>query len=175
MENTRIKTYEDIVVQNINCGKYKTKKDAMNLIKYITGKSCITEKQKEVRYKGGCGVPDYDHELCHNAMYIIKKLYKKTGKNLRCSYHFVISLPAYIQDVNIIKLVSIETCQLFYNKGFQCIYGIHEDTDNLHIHIVVNSTNFQTGKQLHMSIKELKNFTTELKKTAFEILKENGF
>lgn len=170
-----IKTFEEIVVKNIKNGKYKSNSDTRNLIGYIMGKSKDSDNQKPVRYTGGYGVPYYDFDMCCNAMGIIKKYYKKNKKSLRKVYHFIISFPEYINDVNIVKIISVNICQHFYYNGFQCFYGIHEDTKNLHIHIAVNSTSFTTGKQMHFSYNELKTFKTTLKKTAYKILKENYY
>lgn len=175
METISIKTYEDIIVKNVNCGKFKNKEDAINLIKYITGNSIIAEKQKPVRYIGGYGVCSYDPDLCYDSMYAIKKLYKTTSPRLRCIYHFLVSFPEYIEDANIVKLISIDICKHFYKNGFQCIYCVHEDTENLHIHIAVNSTSFITGKQMHYSHYELDNTITCLKKISYLVLKKNGY
>ena len=175
MENNVIKTYEDIVVKNVNCGKYKGKRDMLNLIKYITGNSTKLENQKSVRYIGAFGVPYNNPELCCDAMYIVKKYCSKTDKKFRSVYHFLISFQEYIDDANIVKFIAIEICQNFYNRGFQCIYGVHEDTEHLHIHIAVNSTNFMTGKQMHFSKSELMFIIIDLKKLAYGILKENGY
>ncbi len=175
MENTIIKTYEDIIVRNINCGKYKSKKDALQLIKYISGNSNVSENKKTVRYIGGYGIPFYDFNKCYHSMYIIKSQYGKTGEHLRCMYHLIISFPEYIKDANTIKLISIDICQYIYQQGFQCLYGVHEDTEKLHIHIAVNSTNFMTGQQAHFSDSELYTIRPNLQKKAYVILKANGY
>lgn len=73
------------------------------------------------------------------------------------------------------KIISVRICQYLYAQGFQCLYGVHEDTDNPHIHIAINSTNFITGKQMHFKKDELKQFTTNLKNIAFDILKKNYY
>lgn len=175
MENNIIKNFEYIIVKNVKCGKYKEKKDVKDLIKYITGHSIIEKHQKTVRYTGGYGVHTCDPVLCYNDMYIIKKIYKKTTSKNRSIYHFVISFSEYIEDANTVKLISIDICHHFYEQGFQCMYGVHEDTENLHIHIAVNSTNFKTGRQMHLKYNELNNIITGLKKLAYNILKENGY
>ena len=72
-------------------------------------------------------------------------------------------------------MAAISICHYIYQEGFQCMYGVHEDTENLHIHIAVNRTNFITGNQFRMSPYELKTLTTELKKITFSILRENGY
>lgn len=175
MEKITIKSFNDIFVKNVNPGEYKSKKDAIQLIEYIFGCSKIKEKQKPVRYTGGYGVNSYNPYLCCNDIYIIKKLYKKIKAGLRHVYHIVVSFPKYIEDVNTIKLVSVGICQYLYKKGFQCIYGIHEDTENLHIHIAVNSTSYKTGNQVNLLKKDLENIQMDLKKIAYHILKENGY
>ena len=183
MQNNVIKTYKDIFVKNVRCGEYTNKKDMRRLIRYITDSKKEREKEgkKPIRYIGAYGVPYYNPKLCRDAIYIVKKYYDKmdkvdkTGKPLRSVYHFVISFPDPIEDADIVKLIAIDTCQYFYNKGFQCIYAVHEDTKHLHIHIAVNSTNFMTGKQMHFSKSELMSIIIDLKKLAYGILKENGY
>lgn len=178
MENNAIDTYKEIIAKNIKCGEYKKKEDMLKLIKYITGNSASLEVQKTVRYIGAYGVPYYNPELCRDAMYIVKKYYDKmdkiykTGKPLRSVNHFMISFKDYINDANIIKLIAIDICDDFYKNGFQCIYGVHEDTDNLHMHIAVNGTNFMTTKQLHLSNWEFKVLPKYLNKRTYELLKE---
>ncbi|WP_130870549.1 relaxase/mobilization nuclease domain-containing protein [Intestinimonas massiliensis (ex Afouda et al. 2020)] len=35
----------------------------------------------------------------------------------------------------------------FYGDCYQVIYAVHEDTDNVHIHFVMNTTNYRTGRK----------------------------
>lgn len=46
MGQNKINTYEDIVVKNVKCGKYKKKRDVLNVIKYIGGNSINPEKKE---------------------------------------------------------------------------------------------------------------------------------
>lgn len=173
MANVIIESYKEIIVKPINLSGYPTKQDVLRLIKYITGNSTVIEHQKTVRYIGAFGVSAYNPVLCCNTMYVVKRLYGKASNKFRRIYHFMISFPTGIEDANTVKFIAINLCEKFYDQGFQCIYGVHEDTDNLHIHMAINSTNFITGKQLHIS--SVKSIKTDLKKMAFKILKDNGY
>ena len=51
----------------------------------------------------------------------------------------------------------------YYADRYQIVYGIHEDTDNLHIHIVFNCTSFVDGKQYRGGIGDLKQFRNNVK------------
>lgn len=95
----------------------------------------------------------------------IKRLFHKTeGKQL---HHLVISIYKFeiIKDkkkINITKesqricseLISNEVIDLIYKLGYQCCSFIHNDTNTLHIHIVINSVSYIDGRKLS-NMKEL--------------------
>jgi len=53
----------------------------------------------------------------------------------------------------------------------ECVIATHNDTDNLHSHIIVNSVNFKSGKKLHMSPTSLQ----EQRQVNDEICRAHGF
>lgn len=48
--------------------------------------------------------------------------------------------------------------EFYYNQGFQVIIVFHNDTDTPHLHLMINSVNFRTGKMFSQSISGLNRF-----------------
>lgn len=44
-----------------------------------------------------------------------------------------------------------ELAEVFAKKGYQVVVETHNDTDNLHNHLIINSVNSETGKKLRIS------------------------
>ena len=67
----------------------------------------------------------------------------KKGQVLR---HFVLSFDRYDEDC-ITPMIAYQIAERFVNffDGFQTVFAVHENTENLHIHFMVCSTNFYTG------------------------------
>ena len=55
-------------------------------------------------------------------------------------------------------------------RDYQSVYAIHEDTDNLHIHIVWNAVSFINGKKWHISRPEFSELKKYIKKLVKQIL-----
>lgn len=91
MGNNIVIEYDDVIVDNINDGKYKGMYAVKNVVEYVTGNSKKTEKQKYVRYIGGYGVPYNDLDMCIKSMNMVKNYYNKRKKNSRKVYHIVVS------------------------------------------------------------------------------------
>ena len=45
----------------------------------------------------------------------------------------------------------------YFKQGFQVVFAIHTDTEYLHIHYVINSVNFLTGRKYHSNTHVLLN------------------
>lgn len=48
--------------------------------------------------------------------------------------------------------------QYFFDKGYQVIFYLHKDTDTRHLHLMLNSVNFKSGKMFTQSKHELNLF-----------------
>ena len=46
----------------------------------------------------------------------------------------------------------------YYGYEYQIIYAVHEDTDHLHSHLVMNTVNYQTGKKYRGDKKDYYSF-----------------
>lgn len=86
----------------------------------------------------------------------VKKFYEKFGG--RAALHGIISLPVEESDIaNAPKLLQL--CQYVLKEVFpnnQAIFAIHTNTENLHVHFIVNSVGLD-GKKIHQDDKFMKN------------------
>lgn len=153
-----IKYHKHNKYQNIGCIK--------NLVEYIM-KDKIT--QKRVRFCGGTGVDYIFFQKAYKQMKSVKKYFKKlSGRQV---WHYVLSFPFSPSNENIliayeIGLEIINTCF----KNYQSIFAVHENTDNLHIHFLINSVSYIDGRKWHLTIWEsrhLKDYIENISKEYF--------
>ena len=120
--------------------KRKSRAGLKQLFNYINRDSAI--------YKtGGIGVSD-DKEIAFKQMIINKKDWNKDNDNKdRFCFQEILSFPSGTDKELIVKITE-EYCNEYYKKGFQLWYGIHQDKNNPHAHIVIDNVNFKSGKSL---------------------------
>ena len=120
--------------------KRKSRAGLKQLFNYINRDSAI--------YKtGGIGVAD-DKEIAFKQMILNKKDWNKNNDNKdRFCFQEILSFPSGT-DKELIAKITEEYCNEFYKKGFQSWYGIHQNKDNPHTHIIIDNVNFRTGKSL---------------------------
>ena len=139
------------LVINISPKKhYPQNKDIRQLLTYVAGHS--KTKKFKAAYSNGYGV-SADYKKAYQQIIKVQKYYKKDSK--RRMYHMVISFPSqYKCDLPCtIKIAKVIAKIIF--KDYQIFYGIHTDTNNLHIHFAINAVNYRTGKKFHTSKADL--------------------
>lgn len=86
----------------------------------------------------------------------VKKFFGKTGG--RSALHGIISLPEFESDISnaerLMQLCSDVLKELFPNH--QAIFAVHTNTDDLHVHFIVNSVGLD-GKKIHQPEGFIKN------------------
>ncbi len=114
---------------------YENISSIYNLVHYV-----LTDKRQNcpVRFYGGYNV---DVFRAADQMLSVKEYYHKTDKRLM--RHIIVSfeddiLPndAYILGWQIAA---------YYADRFQIVFGVHENTDNVHIHLALNTVSFVDG------------------------------
>lgn len=135
---------KEIVIKIVNRG-YRDDNAVKDLIRYI-----LTDKKSRVRGRctGGKGVCYLDWKKAAEQFEAVQEYYGKKSK--RRIYHMVVSFPEREDDLYSIYLFGQRVIEFFF-EGYQCVFAVHEDTENLHIHIVWNSVNYRNGKKWHMS------------------------
>ena len=166
------------VLMKIVENKRKSRAGLKQLFNYINRDNAI--------YKtGGIGVSD-DKEIAFKQMILNKKDWNKNNDNKdRFCFQEILSFPSGT-DKELIAKITEEYCNEFYKKGFQSWYGIHQNKDNPHTHIIIDNVNFRTGKSLvSLTEKQLEKephrekkeevFVYEKQRDLFEdICKKNG-
>ena len=139
---------------------YNNFSSIFNLIDYA-----LTDKRtgKPVGY---CGGFNGDISRADEQMVLVKEYYHKTSK--RMMRHFVVSFEdkvsaydAYILGYQIAA---------YYAGRYQIVFGVHEDTDNLHIHFVFNTVSFVDGLKYSgdtCDLSRLKAYVNEVFKVYF--------
>ena len=56
----------------------------------------------------------------------------------------------------------------FYGSSYQIIFAVHEDTDEIHIHFVMNTVNYCTGKKYIGTKKDYYDFQKYVKEILYE-------
>ena len=149
---------ENIVIK-MNKEFYSRDGDIEYIMKYIAG---LTEGKEKTRYCGGRGLPR-DPQKAKECIVNIQRYYRK--KKQRRLYHLMVSFPSTEEDVNYVKMVAENVANKFFEKH-QVYYGIHEDTDNLHIHFAINAVSYVDGKKWHQSNKEFDEMKKDIQKCA---------
>lgn len=106
-------------------------------------------------------------DICFKEMVLCKRMYDKAqedGKNRMC-IHFSQNFPGQEVTPEVALEIAGKLAQHKYFDGFQMIYAVHTDTQNIHTHFVVNSVNLETGKKWQLSpkqLQELKDYSDDL-------------
>ncbi len=112
-------------------------------LRYVTN----DVKTLEGLYVGGKNISDISNAV--NEMMQIKEFHGKTGG--RVALHGIISLDKDESDKKnagkLMLLLSDLLDEVF--PGYQAIYAVHTNTENLHIHFIVNTVGMN-GRKIHM-------------------------
>lgn len=114
--------------------EYLNESAITNVIKYIF-------RLSQNGLVGGNGVYPVSSDSTIMGFSSISKYYKCTGGDK--IKHFVISdncckSPLYLYE-------QANRILNFFKSNYQAVFAIHDDTDNLHIHFVVNNVNLSNG------------------------------
>lgn len=96
----------------------------------------------------GIGMSDDKDKAFRQTQANKKRFNKAIDDKMRFCFHDIISLE-YGTDKELALKIGIEYCKKEYEeKGYNCFIGVHTDTKNTHIHILIDTVNFRTGKML---------------------------
>lgn len=99
-------------------------------------------------YVGGHNVTSTNVALAVNEMMNVKKFFDK--QDGRAALHMLISLPEEesdsVNDSKLMQLCSDVLKDIFPNN--QAVFAVHTNTDNLHVHVIVNSVGLN-GRKIH--------------------------
>ena len=96
----------------------------------------------------GIGMSDDKDKAFKQTQANKKRFNKAIDDKMRFCFHEIISLE-HGTDKELALKIAIEYCQKEYEeKGYNCFIGVHTDTKNTHIHILIDTVNFRNGKML---------------------------
>ena len=96
----------------------------------------------------GIGMSDDKDKAFRQTQANKKRFNKAIDDKMRFCFHEIISLE-YGTDKELALKIAIEYCKKEYQeKGYNCFIGVHTDTKNTHIHILIDTVNFRNGKML---------------------------
>lgn len=123
----------------------------MPVLKIVNGYDNIDAPEKlidyilrKARFYGGCAVDVYH---AAEQMHFVKEAWNAVDG--RQMYHFIVSFSGkelYSIDIDDAIGLAENICR-FLGEERQIIYGIHLDTDNLHIHFAMNTVSYRDGKR----------------------------
>lgn len=136
-------------------GDYKTGNDLRNLVNYAAMGKDGTQNQC-----GAQGVFLGEPDSMYRQMEDVKKQFHKERN--RQGMHYVLSFSGEEEKyIGVNEALRIGYAVADFFRGWQVVFGIHTDTDNLHIHFVVNCTSYETGKAFDMGpagLQEVKEY-----------------
>lgn len=138
-----------ITVKIIN-GKYENIDAVENVINYAL-------RMGNMQIVGGYGVTLTNVEDIINQFYIVKKLYNMVAGKQVVHIMFSVDKTTCLNSMQV-KMLGILLAQYFSNER-QVVFGVHTDTEHLHIHMVINTIAFTNGAYKgYFEITELKKY-----------------
>lgn len=131
----------------------------------LTNYALIGKPGKRIRYYGGYNVvlSRADEEII-----LVKQYFQKTDKRLM--RHFTVSFDdetsAYDAWILGWRIAA------YYADRYQIVFGVHENTDNIHIHFVMNTVSFVDGLKYSGGYGALYRFTSYVNRIHKEYLSE---
>lgn len=137
-----------LFVQVINKG-YTREADLRNLIAYVTGDHCK------------CGLFGAQGMIARTAdsmcKYIMEEKREFSKDSGRMALHIIVSfdrqMMEYVTPETALR-VGYDICAACF-QGYQAVFGVHDNTENLHIHFVVNTVSYYNGRKFSRSVKEI--------------------
>ena len=155
-----------ITVIRVDAG-YPDDNDIFNVMHYA-----CSEKDKDVRvcFWDTRGLPKNITKAVALLVRTQEFMRKDGGRRIN---HTIISFPDSVTDEKLVYAVADRLADHLGHE-YPLIYGIHEDTNHLHIHFAMNTISRQTGKKWHASKKEFDSWCKDIADLTNEILADWG-
>lgn len=158
-----------LIIKQIN-QKYDTEKAVRNVLLYIV--RLKDSEDEEVRYWRAFGASGKNIKKVIQQFIKVQKAAGKTNrKRIR---HMVLSLPGYMDDANIARIIA-EAVSAFIYREYQVVYAVHEKPGDLHIHFAFNPVSYRTHYKWHMSSIEFKKWKKDIWEIVNLCMSENGY
>ena len=145
------------VIQIVN-ESYKHPQSVYFVTRYVT-------HNKDGSWLQFCGSPNTSMRDIEGQMMCVKRYFgKMSGRQVR---HFFIS---FDNESGLIPpdldRIGMNVCY-YYSDRYQIVYGVHEDTDHLHIHFAMNTVSYVDGSMYSSGYEDsyrLTNYVTDVLK-----------
>ena len=145
-------------------GEYDTVDSMVNAINYIFKDK--TNHAKNVMWYGSFNI--YDIKTTADEMIMIKNYYNEfSGKLI---LHFIVSFEKTDYFIFSDAVLFANLICGFFCLRHQIVYAVHTDTDNLHIHFILNTISFVDGQRINRSFAEQEKFKAYVNK-CYQIVK----
>lgn len=148
---------ETLIIDMNNKNHCKRDIDIKNLFCYIAGQGKKATKTKAIYLNAKGLYKKYDH-AAKQVIGMQKALEKNKGR--RC-YQMVVSFPKSMTDKNMVIIIAEAIAEKIFEEH-QVYYGVHGDTDNLHIHYAINAVSYNDGLKWHQSKSEFNKFKRQI-------------
>ena len=147
-------------------GNYTNKNAVENVIRYITRTGDKEEHREELVAWGGMGVGCYaTPELVIRQFCRVQDCYNIEGRGGRRVFHEVLNITEeeFVwmgRSYDSVYQTAMKCAEFYYSMGFQVVFAVHHSKNRqvwnqgVHIHFVVNSVNYMTGRKWHTGIRE---------------------
>ena len=126
----------------------------MAFIKFVTGEHCNVDAVSNLinyicdwgsnTYLGGLAVSTHDVNSAIRDFLIVKNIFHQNEG--RQAIHFILSFNEEEEEIiNADMALSLGYLIAKHYNKYQVIFAVHNNTDNLHIHFVINSVNYIDG------------------------------
>ena len=129
---------------------YKTLRSVKRLINYVLR---VDKTQDTLIGAIYCNpYTAYDEFIMTKAMY--DKLPTEVISKHNEVVHMVLGFKGQEASPELAKKIADEFVKAEKFKGFQMVYAVHTDTDDIHVHFAINTVNYETGLRWHISRNE---------------------
>ncbi len=119
---------------------YLNPRSVANTINYATKKCGV-----QVNYFGGYSVDDRNPRQMIYQFNAVKNAFYKSQENHRQVRHFILSFDEKDTVTPYEAYLIAHEVASYYSNQFQIVYGVHENTENLHIHFILNTVSYVDG------------------------------
>ena len=95
---------------------------------------------------GGSAIFPIESDTAIHQFQLVKEKYNKTSG--RQVLHVCLSYPDHLKKSRQTVIKDAERMSYRIGSEFQNVYGIHENTNHIHAHFVINSVSYKTGKKI---------------------------
>ena len=136
----------------------KVKRDTNGGLKYLRNAIEYLENDEKSLFTAGFGVNPNIIEDTFKHMVKVREYFSKVSGNPMI--HFIISFDENVVTANDAILLASQISQFFDNdyQNLWCIHFKQHGCSNFHMHLVINSVNYNHGKMYHSSYDEVQRF-----------------